>query len=135
MVPSSDAHILQTAPQRSRRPVFAGTSRWSAPIRPLTSISARPSPGLCLWTRHASEPAHTCADWAGFPPIFGFHGTVVPGTLRDLLFILEGLLHQDPRLHPTHIMADSAGYSDIVFGLFALLGYRFSPRLTDLGEV
>jgi TnpA family transposase len=65
---------------------------------------------------------------------FGFNGTVVPGTLRDSLFILEGLLHQDPRLHPTQIMADSAGYSDIVFGLFALLGYRFSPRLADLGE-
>jgi TnpA family transposase len=65
---------------------------------------------------------------------FGFNGTVVPGTLRDSLFILEGLLHQDPRLHPAQIMADSAGYSDIVFGLFALLGYRFSPRLADLGE-
>lgn len=65
---------------------------------------------------------------------FGFNGTVVPGTLRDSLFILEGLLHQDPRLHPTQIMADSAGYSDIVFGLFALLGYRFSPRLADLGK-
>src|SRR5579885_3332102 len=65
---------------------------------------------------------------------FGFNGTVVPGTLRDSGFRLEGLLHQDPHLHPTQIMADSAGYSDIVFGLFALLGYRFSPRLTDLGE-
>jgi TnpA family transposase len=65
---------------------------------------------------------------------FGFNGTVVPGTLRDSLFILEGLLHQDPHLHPTQIMADSAGYSDIVFGLFALLGYRFSPRLADLGK-
>ena len=43
-------------------------------------------------------------------------------------------MHQDPRLHPIQIMADSAGYSDIVFGLFALLGYRFSPRLADLGK-
>src|SRR5271165_1451718 len=31
-------------------------------------------------------------------------------------------------------MTDSAGYSDIVFGLFWLLGFQFSPRLTDLGE-
>lgn len=66
---------------------------------------------------------------------FGFNGTVVPGTVRDSLFILEGLLQQDPRLHPTHIVTDQASYSDIVFRLFALLGYRFSPRLTDLGEV
>ena len=31
-------------------------------------------------------------------------------------------------------MADTAGYSDIVFGLFLLLGYQFSPRLADLGD-
>ena len=31
-------------------------------------------------------------------------------------------------------MTDTAGYSDIVFGLFWLLGYQFSPRLADLGE-
>src|ERR1700736_5219514 len=31
-------------------------------------------------------------------------------------------------------MTDSAGYSDIVFGLFWLLGFQFSPRLTELGE-
>jgi TnpA family transposase len=31
-------------------------------------------------------------------------------------------------------MTDTAGYSDLVFGLFLLLGYQFSPRLADLGE-
>jgi TnpA family transposase len=31
-------------------------------------------------------------------------------------------------------MTDSASYSDIVFGLFMLLGYRFCPRLADLGD-
>lgn len=31
-------------------------------------------------------------------------------------------------------MTDTAGYSDVVFGLFWLLGYRFSPRLADIGE-
>ena len=30
-------------------------------------------------------------------------------------------------------VTDSASYSDVVFGLFMLLGYRFSPRLADLG--
>jgi len=28
-------------------------------------------------------------------------------------------------------MTDTAGYSDIVFGLFWLLGFPFSPRLAD----
>jgi TnpA family transposase len=31
-------------------------------------------------------------------------------------------------------MADTAGSSDVVFGLFWLLGYQFSPRLADIGE-
>ena len=31
-------------------------------------------------------------------------------------------------------MSDTAGYSDLVFGLFWLLGYQFSPRTADLEE-
>jgi TnpA family transposase len=31
-------------------------------------------------------------------------------------------------------MSDTAGYRDLVFGLFWLLGYQFSPRPADLGE-
>ncbi len=64
----------------------------------------------------------------------GFHGIVVPGTLRDSIYILEGLLEQKTSLNPTEIMADTAGASDMVFGLFWLLGYQFSPRLADVGE-
>ena len=64
----------------------------------------------------------------------GFHGIVVPGTLRDSLYILAGLLEQQTRLDPREIMADTHGYSDVVFGLFALLGYKFSPRLADLPD-
>src|SRR5207302_3657433 len=38
--------------------------------------------------------------------------------------------------HPRRptLVTDSASYSDIVFALFILLGYRFCPRLADLGE-
>jgi TnpA family transposase len=64
----------------------------------------------------------------------GFHGTVIPGTLRDSLFILEGLLEHQTGLNPREVMSDTAGYSDVIFGLFWLLGYQFSPRLADLGE-
>lgn len=63
----------------------------------------------------------------------GFHGIVIPGTLRDSLFILEGLLEQQTRLQPTQLMSDTAGSSEIVFGLFWLLGFQFSPRLADIG--
>lgn len=63
----------------------------------------------------------------------GFHGIVIPGTLRDSLFILEGLLEQQTSLRPVQLMSDTAGSSEIVFGLFWLLGFQFSPRLADMG--
>jgi TnpA family transposase len=64
----------------------------------------------------------------------GFHGIVIPGTLRDSIFVLEGLLEQQTGLNPVEIMTDTGGSSDIIFGLFWLLGYQFSPRLADAGE-
>ncbi len=64
----------------------------------------------------------------------GFHGMVVPGTLRDSLFLLDGLLENKTSLDPREITSDTAGYSDVIFGLFFLLGYQFSPRLADAGE-
>lgn len=30
-------------------------------------------------------------------------------------------------------MTDTGAYTDVVFGLFWLLGYRFSPRIADIG--
>jgi TnpA family transposase len=64
----------------------------------------------------------------------GFHAIVIPGTLRDSMVILDGLLDQQTSLRPLEIMTDTAGVSDVVFGLFWLLGDQFSPRLADLGE-
>lgn len=64
----------------------------------------------------------------------GFFGFVVPGTLRDSMVILDGLLEPHTSLRPTTLVTDSASYSDIVFGLFMLLGYRFCPRLADLSD-
>ena len=63
----------------------------------------------------------------------GLNGITVPGTLRDSLVLLAVVLEQQTELQPTKIMTDTGGYSDVVFGLFRLLGYRFSPRLADIG--
>ncbi len=64
----------------------------------------------------------------------GFHAIVVPGTLRDSLYALDGLLEQETGLRPTQITSDTHAYTDIVFGLFYLLGYQFSPRLARLRD-
>jgi TnpA family transposase len=63
----------------------------------------------------------------------GFHNIVIPGTMRDSVYILAGLLEQQTSLDPKEIMTDTAGASDVIFGLFWLLGYQFSPRLADVG--
>ncbi|MFK7980558.1 MAG: Tn3 family transposase [Saprospiraceae bacterium] len=31
-------------------------------------------------------------------------------------------------------MTDTAGYSDVIFGLFYMLGYQFSSRIADTGS-
>jgi TnpA family transposase len=59
----------------------------------------------------------------------------VPGTLRDSMILLDGLLEQQTVLEPQEIMTDTAGASNLVFGLFWLLGYQFSPRLADIGSL
>ena len=64
----------------------------------------------------------------------GFHGIVIPGTLKDSIYILEGLLEQQTSLQIAELMADTAGVSNLIFGLFWLLGYQFSPRLADICE-
>ena len=63
----------------------------------------------------------------------GLNAITVPGTLRDSLILLAVVLDQQTDLQPTQIMTDTGAYSDVVFGLFRLLGYRFSPRLADVG--
>ncbi len=44
------------------------------------------------------------------------------------------MLEQQTGLRPKEIMTDTAGASHMIFGLFWLLGYQFSPRLADAGE-
>ena len=63
----------------------------------------------------------------------GLHAITVPGTLRDSLVLLSVVLEQETELRPTQVMTDTGAYSDVMFGLFRLLGYRFSPRLADVG--
>jgi TnpA family transposase len=64
----------------------------------------------------------------------GLYNIIIPGTLRDSMYILESLLKQPTSLKPAEIMTDTASYTDIIFGLFKLLGYQFSPYLAEVGD-
>lgn len=65
----------------------------------------------------------------------GFHGLMIPGVMRDSVYLLQGILEQQSSLKPQEVMTDTAGASQIVFALFWLLGYQFSPRLADVGSI
>ena len=66
--------------------------------------------------------------------VMGIGGLIVPGTLRDSLFILDAILNRDGGPRPEVVITDTASYSDIVFGLFAICGYQFSPRIADISD-
>lgn len=66
--------------------------------------------------------------------VLGISAVVVPGTVRDSLYILDALLDVDAGPRPEQVVTDTASYSDQVFGLFRLLGFQFSPRLADLPD-
>ena len=53
----------------------------------------------------------------------------MPGTLRDSLVLLSVVLEQETEFEPTEIMTDTGAYTDVIFGIFWLLGYQFSPRI------
>ena len=63
----------------------------------------------------------------------GLGGIVVPGTLRDSSALLSVLLEQKTTLQPAEVMTDTGAYTDVMFGIFHLLGFQFSPRLADIG--
>jgi TnpA family transposase len=59
---------------------------------------------------------------------------VVPATIRDATYVLDGILHNETELPIAEHTTDTAGYTDLVFALFDLLGLQFSPRIRDLGD-
>jgi len=63
-----------------------------------------------------------------------FHQTLIPGTERDSLFALDGLMANQTVLRPGTVSTDTAGASEIVFALSWVLGYRYAPRLADLAD-
>ncbi len=97
-------------------------------VVPVRTINAAPSPKY-----FAKKTGITWLN-AINDQVIGIGQMVVPGTPRDSLFILDALLNLDGGVKPEMVATDNASYSDMVFGIFKLLGYRFSPRFKDLQD-
>jgi TnpA family transposase len=59
---------------------------------------------------------------------------VIPSTQRDAPFVLDGIGDNETELSILEHTTDTAGFTEVVFAIFDLLGLRFSPRLSDLAS-
>ncbi len=57
---------------------------------------------------------------------------VIPSTMRDAPYLLDAILDNETELNILEHTTDTAGYTDVMFALFDLLGLQFSPRLRAL---
>ncbi len=55
-------------------------------------------------------------------------------TLRDSTYVLDEILDNETELPIIEHTTDTAGYTELVFAMFDLLGLQFSPRIKDLGS-
>ena len=63
-----------------------------------------------------------------------FHTKVVNVCVRDSTYVLDGLLYHESDLRIEEHYTDTAGFTDHVFALTHLLGFRFAPRIRDLKD-
>ncbi len=63
-----------------------------------------------------------------------FHTKVVNVGVRDSTYVLDGLLYHESDLRIEEHYTDTAGFTDHVFALMHLLGFRFAPRIRDLKD-
>jgi len=63
-----------------------------------------------------------------------FSSKVVNVGVRDSTYVLDGLLYHESDLRIEEHYTDTAGFTDHVFALMHTLGFRFAPRIRDLGD-
>lgn len=64
-----------------------------------------------------------------------FHTQLIHANLRDATFVLDGLLYHNTDLKIEEHYTDTTGFTDHIFGLCHLLGFRFAPRIRDIGTL
>ena len=64
-----------------------------------------------------------------------FYTKVINTNARDAVHVIDGLLYHETDLCLDEHYTDTAGYTDQVFGLSHLLGFRFAPRIRDISEL
>jgi TnpA family transposase len=63
-----------------------------------------------------------------------FHSKLINVGDRDATYVLDGLLYHESDLAIQEHYTDTAGFTDHLFALMHLLGYRFAPRIRNIGD-
>lgn len=63
-----------------------------------------------------------------------FGAKVIPSTVRDATYVLDGILGNETDLPIAEHTVDTTGFTEAVFALFAGMGMRFSPRIKDVAD-
>ena len=63
-----------------------------------------------------------------------FHSKLINVGIRESTYVLDGLLYHESDLKVEEHYTDTAGFTDHVFALMHLLGFKFAPRIRDLGD-
>jgi TnpA family transposase len=63
-----------------------------------------------------------------------FSSKLINVGIRESTYVLDGLLYHESDLRIEEHYTDTAGFTDHVFALMHLLGFKFAPRIRDLGE-
>jgi TnpA family transposase len=64
-----------------------------------------------------------------------FSSKIINVGVRDATYVLDGLLYHESDLRIEEHYTDTAGFTDQVFGMMHLLGFKLAPRIRNLSEI
>ena len=80
-----------------------------------------PAPGVKLYT-HLSDQ---------YGP---YHTTTISATASEAPYLVDGLLYHETDLEIAEHYSDTGAFTDQIFGICQLLGFRYAPRIRDLAD-
>jgi TnpA family transposase len=64
-----------------------------------------------------------------------FSSKIINVGVRDATYVLDGLLYHESDLRIEEHYTDTSGFTDQVFGMMHLLGFKLAPRIRNLNEI
>jgi TnpA family transposase len=63
-----------------------------------------------------------------------YHSTTISATASEAPYLGDGLRYNETDLEIGEHYSDTGAFTDQIFGICPLLGFRYAPRIRDLGD-